>query len=266
MENDKYESLHGLIQHHLNDEFCALPDNVRERVTREIIGHWDGWTPEQRSSIAIQHDMQHDPAHQVEYAAGWWIATMDANSWWLAESISPINAAMLLSRRNPNTEKIEDAESSSSDEMGPEDFRRLKNIFEGASDIPRTLNDWSEYAHQRSLKVHSWINEWKAWVQMDTNQAPMKSPAAPLPVSTPHPAPASEPTPAERRAKLDISGERGARRRILEKWTDIEMEYGPSADGRQVLRVLKRDKDENEVALKTIQNHLSALRTKGLIP
>ncbi len=80
-------------------------------------------------------------------------------------------------------------------------------------------------------------------------------------------APASEPvTPAARRAELDMSGERGARRRILEKWDDIEKEYGPSADGRQVLRVLKRDEDEKIVTLKTIQNHLSDLRANGLIP
>jgi hypothetical protein len=73
-------------------------------------------------------------------------------------------------------------------------------------------------------------------------------------------------TPAERRAQLDITRERGARRRILEKWADIEKEYGKNVDAHSVLRVLKRDKDEKNVALKTVQNHLSNLRNEGLIP
>jgi hypothetical protein len=73
-------------------------------------------------------------------------------------------------------------------------------------------------------------------------------------------------SPADRRARLDISRERGARRRIIESWNDIEKEYGPNADGRQVLRVLNRDKNEDAPVLKTVQNHLSALRAEGLIP
>lgn len=90
--------------------------------------------------------------------------------------------------------------------------------------------------------------------------------------STPAAAPAplmgaeKEDTPAERRAKLDITAERGARRRILENWNDIESEYGPHADARHVLRILKRDVDETPPALKTVQNHMSALRRQKLLP
>ena len=107
-----------------------------------------------------------------ERRAGRWDYVMDANPWWLADSIAPINAAMLLSRRNPNVETVEDAETSSSDEMEPKDFRRLKNIFEGAHKEPRTLKAWTAYARQRRLKIHSWINKWEAWVQeVDARQA-----------------------------------------------------------------------------------------------
>ena len=108
-----------------------------------------------------------------ERRAGRWDYVMDANAWWLADSITPINAAMLLSRRNPNVETVEDAETSSSDEMEPKDFRRLKNIFEGADKEPRTLKAWTAYARQRGLKIHSWITEWEAWVQeVDARQLP----------------------------------------------------------------------------------------------
>lgn len=103
---------------------------------------------------------------------------MDANAWWIFESISPINAAMLLSGHNPNKITIVDAEKYSSNKMTPKDFRRLKNIFDGASkDKARTLKDWTEYARQRGLKIHTWIHEWEAWVhEVDTKEAPPVSP------------------------------------------------------------------------------------------
>lgn len=96
---------------------------------------------------------------------GWWMEIMDARSWTEAESISPLHAAMLLARFNPNTTDADDAERSSSDEMEPQDFRRLKNVFEGADrSAKRTLKDWTEYARTRRLKVHSWISEWEEWL------------------------------------------------------------------------------------------------------
>ncbi len=75
-------------------------------------------------------------------------------------------------------------------------------------------------------------------------------------------------TPAVRRANHDITTERGCRRAILEAWDDIEKCHGPNADGRQVLRVLRRIKTGSEEApqLKTIQNRLSDLRKEKLIP
>lgn len=70
----------------------------------------------------------------------------------------------------------------------------------------------------------------------------------------------------ERRSKIDLTRERGARRRILEKWDDIEKEYGPKPDAHEFLRVLKRDQDEKLPVLKTVQNHLWMLRQEKLIP
>ena len=71
---------------------------------------------------------------------------------------------------------------------------------------------------------------------------------------------------AAKRRNADITRERGARRRIIEKWDAIEMEYGLKIDGRIVLQVLKRDKGEDQPDLKTVQNHISKLRAEGLIP
>jgi|AATO01.1.fsa_nt_gi hypothetical protein len=82
---------------------------------------------------------------------------------------------------------------------------------------------------------------------------------------------ADAPTPAERRENLDMTTERGCRLRILENWPTIESLHGPSANGRQVLRVLTRalssaNKQEPTPTLKTVQNRLIDLRREGLIP
>jgi hypothetical protein len=61
---------------------------------------------------------------------------------------------------------------------------------------------------------------------------------------------------------------RGAKGLILEHWDKVEARYGPQANGRQVLRVLGQflDGADKMPELKTIQNHLSALREAKLIP
>jgi hypothetical protein len=72
---------------------------------------------------------------------------------------------------------------------------------------------------------------------------------------------------AARRENHDITKERGSRRLILEHWDDIEKLHGPNADARQVWNlVLKRiDASDKKPTLKTIQNHISALRKQGLL-
>jgi hypothetical protein len=72
--------------------------------------------------------------------------------------------------------------------------------------------------------------------------------------------------PAFNRKSIDITKQRGARRRIIEAWDAIESEYGPNADGTQVKRVLDREKATKSPTLKTVQNHLATLRNENLIP
>lgn len=180
-----YMSLQTLFESFLNTPRDKLPELLCQRLAAmsKIIWHlWDELSPEGRKEQLGKIDFNYDPAHQVERTAGRLMVFMDTNAWSLAESISPINAAMLLSGRNPNTQKVDDAETNTNDEMGPNDFRRLKNIFEGASkDKQRMLKDWKEYAQQRGLKIHSWINDWEAWVrEVDTRQAQQAAPVLPV--------------------------------------------------------------------------------------
>jgi hypothetical protein len=77
-----------------------------------------------------------------------------------------------------------------------------------------------------------------------------------------------EESPAQRRAALDITTKRGCPRLILECWDDVEKLHGPSADGRQVQKILKRKLEKNDEgpSLKTIRNQLRNLRLEKLIP
>ncbi|SIQ03011.1 hypothetical protein SAMN05880566_101517 [Janthinobacterium sp. TND4EL3] len=69
-----------------------------------------------------------------------------------------------------------------------------------------------------------------------------------------------------RRKKLDLTKERGARRRILENWNAIESLYGAGPDATQVLRFLKIEKDAKQPTIKTVRNLLILFRDEGLIP
>lgn len=151
----------------IDGRYADLPAAVRKYVDAAFYPcpeYWDSYTRTQRERKLEEYDVQNNPNRQVEFAAAWWDVTMDASAWWSAESISPSNAAMLLSRRNPNSESLETAETNSNDEMGPDDFRRLKNMFEGALDTRKTFQAWIAYARERGLKIHSWISEWEAWI------------------------------------------------------------------------------------------------------
>lgn len=169
---------------------------------------------------------------------------------------------MLLCQFNPHDGTL-DPLNVTNDETSPDDFKRLLRAFEDVAStevqLRHTLRHWHDIARDKGYKFHSWIGEYeKARVTVAAPDGTKVSSAAVLPDV--------EKVPAERRAELDITCERGARRRILENWNDIEKLHGPSADARQVLRFLKRDADEKQPALKTVQNHLSTLRGNGLIP
>lgn len=72
---------------------------------------------------------------------------------------------------------------------------------------------------------------------------------------------ASDSSPSRQQHKL-----RGCPGHILDNWQEIAREYGDQPNGHQVLRVLKRKKDLKTPKLKTVQNALSSLRKKKMIP
>ena len=68
-----YESLAELIEPYVDESFVNLPTFLQERVTEDFfpMPHWDVLAPEQRRSLAQQHDGRHDPAKEPENAHYW---------------------------------------------------------------------------------------------------------------------------------------------------------------------------------------------------
>jgi len=98
-------------------------------------------------------------APEVEFRVAWLNEVLDAEHWLAIPNVKPKEAAMLLCRLNPHSEK--NPEKTSSDETTPEDYKRLLRDFEGVQETdekPRNLLEWRDIARQHDLKYHSWID------------------------------------------------------------------------------------------------------------
>jgi len=239
---------------------------------------------------------KNDPKQVAEGIVAWYDTALDAMTWWGLGSITPHEAAMLLCHFNPQNGTLDPLEITT-DETTPDDFKRILRVFEDvARSQPqdRRLSQWHDIAHDRRLKYDPWIDAYRRAVTKSTQtteNAAHASGEAQEKASTDgfgvvpqsEDAPATtvtgtdaaarqrdelEETPKERRAKHDLETERGCRRDILEIWDDVESVHGPSANGRQVLRILTRRMDQNAKPplLKTIRNRLKELRNQKLIP
>ena len=109
-----------------------------------------------------QPGTQPSPSDDIEFTLAWINETMHADFWWRIKGITAVQAAMLLSGYNPNTASPGEAKHSANEEMGPENFRALKNLFksEGKGTL-LPLQTWKKSAEALGLKIHSWVNTWE---------------------------------------------------------------------------------------------------------
>lgn len=229
---------------------------------------WGSRTVPARQNVAANEDARRDQERdrERERSIGWWDATLDAHYWWAMKDVTPRDAAMVLCGLNPLSPHDQQPERTytDGDESWPIRYGVLLRGFEGearAVSKRRTLVDWLGVAKQLGVSCHSWVDEYSRVRKAIGEPLPIDSTAA----IEPGDGCAGLP-PNERRAELDMRTQRGCRRRILEMWDDIEKAYGTHPDGRQVLRVLSRDKGEKQPNLKTVQNHLARLKKEKLIP
>jgi len=106
-----------------------------------------------------------------EYMTGWYNETLDADMWFGLASPTPHEAAMLLCQHNPHEDAC-DPMKTTTDETGPEDFKRLLRVFEDLEKVEqkaRTLRQWLVIARDKGLKYHSWID---AYVMAQIEELP----------------------------------------------------------------------------------------------
>lgn len=241
----------------------STPVNMSEAEPVPDNGSWDMNTVKVRKRIAEEYDAQHDP---VQKLIAWHDMSMHAAVWLKRANVKPGEAAMLLCRIDPlerdwrgdapDPERI----YVDDDKASPDRYRVLLRVFldEAETDAkPRTLLDWRDVAKRGGLRYHEWIDEY-----LDAQ----KVCAAEMAETSKQGAGATvELTPADNRANLDMSRERGCRARILEKWVDIEKLHGDKPSRRQVLQVINRDSDQ-KFEITNVGNTLSKLRAAELIP
>ncbi len=95
----------------------------------------------------------------AEREAQWWDATLDAAGLFDMDTVTPVQAAMVLCRFNPHRDTREVAEVTNTDETTPEDFKCLLATFEAravAKPRNRSLLDWMAVAAGAGRKTHSW--------------------------------------------------------------------------------------------------------------
>lgn len=120
---------------------------------------------------------------RLQRARGWHDVTLEADHWAALGDISPIDAAMLLCRFNPNESSYDDARLTTTDELKPEQLVRLAQRLadiDKAEHKPRTLQDWHQAARGMGLTYHSWID---GYMEATTPPAPpVADTATPAPV------------------------------------------------------------------------------------
>ncbi len=115
-----------------------------------------------------------DPKREAELHIFWHDRTLEASSWWSLDRITPLQAAALLCKFNPDDD-ANDPELVTNSETGPDDFKRLRREFNCVAEAdakPRTLSQWHTVAHDRGLKHHSWIDKYKAAKELCATEKP----------------------------------------------------------------------------------------------
>lgn len=159
------------------EQICEL--EKAEKAEREALERGMAWVAAPREVRTEQE--------QSEYEAAWLDATLDAAGFFAMENITPVQAAMLLCRFSPHDETLRDAETSTTDETTPDDFKRLMVTFEdraAARPRNRSLLDWMAVAAGAGRKTHPWAARYAKHHGLFGPPEPEESPApaAPPPV------------------------------------------------------------------------------------
>lgn len=185
LPNDKEAATYKNICHCLADywgkSWHELPGEQRQAWRKALVfdfeesdagRRWDGYDLTQRQGVAEAYDAGHDPAREGARKIGWFDATMNAAMWLKRASVKPDEAAMLLCRLDPLSEKDPERIYVDDDKASPDRYRLLRRVFLDVAETdpkPRTLLDWRDVAKREGLRYHEWIDE---YVQAQIEELP----------------------------------------------------------------------------------------------
>lgn len=171
-----YQTVSDALGKWANKPLAKLPRDLQS-LAKAYIPQWQTLTPRQRTDRAIEVDRQRGVKSKLRYdrtvkaqraaresvedSRAWYDTTLEADHWTALGDISPMDAAMLLCRFNPNAETYDSAMLTTTDELGPEHLKRLTQRLvdiDQSDHRPRTLRDWHQTALGKKLAYHSWID------------------------------------------------------------------------------------------------------------
>ncbi len=156
------------------------PDTVREYYEEAYWNDLNAWliTGEPRIKYRFRNPNSSPIAPtlaskaQADEVIDWYNTTLGAATWWSLNSITPREAAMQLCLLNPHDDTT-DPLTTTSNETGPDDFKRLVRVFEDIAQADaqaRTLKQWRDIAKARGLNYHSWIDEYDQAIGLTDKQ------------------------------------------------------------------------------------------------
>lgn len=104
------------------------------------------------------------------YDCAWYEFNLNAPHWWRLDNVKPVEAAYLLCQHEPSEPLSGAAEVVQNEETGPNDYRIMLRRFEdiaSSSPGPRPLEKWLAIAKREDLKFHSWIVNWRQYVDQE---------------------------------------------------------------------------------------------------
>lgn len=156
------------LKGHFDKKRADLPKELEGRMRRErgleLHSIWDSLTPDERRAAAAEKQGLHtkDEDADDKFLIGFWESCLNASKWWQVESVSPVDAALLLSGHKPGR----------NNRIAPDDFviDGMLPLFIAATPGRRTLKDWANFAKISSQKIHPWSSKWeRAKLRHDPN-------------------------------------------------------------------------------------------------
>lgn len=175
-----FDSLTLALEGWFDTSICNLPDELRQRVKREFIPmSWDQLSAEDRRSIALQMDSQHDPATERDRQFWWdFFGRQDAlkaeiAQWEAVATPTASDLALSEDRLRELRQELARMEMELQKGLAPSDHRPVSNRSDGQCAASRTGQDstapyvaYPEAMQQLVERLDATPEELAAWVLM----------------------------------------------------------------------------------------------------